>query len=264
MPEATLAQELANPPKPWAKEGDQAEGLRRLVQARGPGWTPMLLAGLRNAGLGPRLLPVLQDFAAARGRLLVVDAARVQVGAAAGLALRYDLEHVLAGDCPLGEACVAASERMWILPAGRALDGGWGAAGRGREVAAALMGIAAGFDEVVLLLPAARASWLRQVPQALGTGSAVVPMAGGAEASTTVLSAIRGGVAEAEIADFHLLILGLGEAAAGRLLSGVAAIAGRHFGARVTGARTLAGAAGGDARTARARAPGTETESGSR
>jgi flagellar biosynthesis protein FlhG len=246
-----------------ARDRDQASGLRRLVQAQGPRWTLMLLAGLRNAEYGAALLAALEDLAREAGRVLVIDAARVQVGAAAGLALRYDLDHVISGDCELADACVRCSDRMWILPAGRAIDGGLVEPARARSVAEAVLTVAAGFEHVVLLLPAARAAWVRILSPVLAEGRAVVPVRGGPEASTAVLSAIRNAVSEAEIGDFHLLFLGLGEATAGRLLSGMAAIANRHFGARVTGARTLAGTVFGAVRTARGRPVGITSESGS-
>lgn len=257
-----MAEDLALVSSAVAREGeDQASGLRRLVQVSGPQWTLVLMAGMRNADVGGKLLPLIDELAREAGRVLVIDAARVQVGAAAGLGLRYDLDHALRGDCDTAEACVQAGERIWILPAGRAMDAAATDAAGARTVAEALVAIGAGFDHVVLLLPAARSSWVRRIASLRDPRRAVVPVWAGPEATTSVLSAIRAGVSDAEIADFHLLFLGLGEATAGRLLSGMAAIAQRHFGARVSGARSFAGGSYRPGRPARARPRGS-TESG--
>jgi len=70
-------------------------------------------------------------------------------------------------------------------------------------------------------------------------------------------------VSDAEIGEFALLFLGLGEATAGRLLSGMAAITLRHFGARVRRARTIADASAGPARSVPGMDPASPSESGS-
>jgi hypothetical protein len=66
---------------------------------------------------------------------------------------------------------------------------------------------------------------------------ALIPVTSGGETSAAVLTAVRQGMGDAQIDTFHLLFLGMGDAAAGRLLSGMAAIAQRHFGARLLAAR---------------------------
>jgi hypothetical protein len=227
---------------------DQASGLRRIFERAAANWTLVLQPALRAGSTAEALAERARLLALHRGATLVIDASRTQVAAALGLRLRYDLEHVLAGDCEIGEACAGAGGELWVLPAARALDIAAADEPHARRVAEALQAIAGGMREVVLVLPSSRISWLRRNPLVSGLREAVVPVYGSADTGTAVLTTVRQAVADLDIAEFHLLFLGMGEATAGRLLAAMAAIASRHFGATLHAAGPMgvpAGAPGG-------------------
>lgn len=219
-----------------ALPADQASGLRRLFEAAVPQCTLVLIPALRSPIAAAALATRARQCAALQGPTLVVDAARTQVAVALNLKLRYDLDHALTGDCDLAEACVRADEHLWVLPAARALDHAVTDAAQARRAANAVEALAGDMRHVMIVLPASRASWLTHLPAALRSGAALIPVANGGETSAAVLTAVRQGISEAQIDTFHLLFLGMGEAAAGRLLSGMAAIAQRHFGAKLQAA----------------------------
>jgi len=220
-------------------DADQASGLRRMFGTPAQAWELVLQPALRSELPSQALAARAQDWAREVGPTLVIDAARTQVAMALGLRLRFDLEHALAGDCTSSEACVAASEGLWVLPAARALDHALSDAAHGRRVAQAMDLMAAGMRQVMLILPASRANWVRQFAGPARFASGLIPVSHGAEAGTLVLTAVRQALSEAQIDAFHLLFLGMGEAAAGRLLSGMAAIAHRHFGATLLAAKPV-------------------------
>ena len=223
--------------------GDQASGLRRLFASAAPHCTLVLTPAMRAPAQSQALARRLQAGAAIEGPTLVIDAARSQVALALDLKLRYDLEHALAGDCSLADACASAGPELRILPAARALDNAMADERHARRLAACVEALARDFKRLVLILPAARVAWVRHLAADLRPGAALIPVANGGETSAAVLTAVRQAMGEAQIDTFHLLFLGMGEAAAGRLLSGMAAIAQRHFGARLLAAPSPAEAA---------------------
>ena len=222
-----------------AASEDQASGLRRLFDRRAMRWQLVLQPTVRCAMHAQALADRVRDLAAHDGATLVIDAARSQVALPLGLRLRYDLEHVLAGDCAIADTCVRAVPELWVLPAARALDRAAADEHHAARVAAALESMASEMRQTVLLLPAGRVAWLRHLPQSVRPREALVPILHNADASAAVLTAVRMAVSEAEIDTFRLLFLGMGEAAAGRLLSAMAAIAQRHFGATLLAAEAL-------------------------
>lgn len=209
---------------------DQASGLRQIFDQLLLPWGLVLQPTLRSAAHAQALADRAQRLAAQTGATLLIDAARSQVALPLGLRLRYDLEHVLAGDCDIADACVAATQTLWVLPAARALDRAGCDERHAVEVATAIQSVATDMRRAILILPAARVSWIRHLPCELRPRQALIPVHHNADASAAVLTTIRQ-ASEAEIDTFRLLFLGMGEAAAGRLLSGMAAIAQRHFGA---------------------------------
>lgn len=215
---------------------DQASGLRRILEQRSRRWLLVLQPTARSDVHAQALAQRGLQMAAVSGATLLIDAARSQVGLTLGLRLRYDLEHVLAGDCQIAEACLAATPALWVLPAARALDAAGSDERHAARVAGALRTVAADMRQALLILPAARVSWLRHLPPQMRPREALIPVLHNAEASAAVLTAVRTAASEAEIDTFHLLFLGMGEAAAGRLLSGMAAIAQRYFGATLLAA----------------------------
>jgi hypothetical protein len=228
------------PVRTGAAEGDQASGLRRIFERLPAHWTLVLQPPLRAGDTAEALAARARLLALHRGATLVVDASRTQVAAALGLRLRYDLDHALAGDCSIGEACAGAGGSLWVLPAARALDMAVSDHLRADRVAEALQAVAVGMREVVVVLPAARMPWVRRCAPLREVGEAVIPVYGSADAGTAVLTTIRQAVSDLEIGTFHLLFLGMGEATAGRLLAAMAAIARRHFGATLLAAKPLA------------------------
>jgi len=220
-------------------EADQASGLRRIFDQLPVRWSLVLQPSMRSDNQADALAGRARQWATHAGPTLVIDAARSQVALALGLRLRYDLEHALAGDCDLGDACAAAGNSLWVLPAARALDAAFADERRAEPVASALQSIAREMRQAMLILPAARVSWVRHFPEIVRERQALIPVSRGADASTAVLTAVRRAMSDAEIDTFHLLFLGMGDAAAGRLLSGMAAIAHRHFGATLIAAKPV-------------------------
>jgi len=113
---------------------DQANGLRRLFGAP----TPCLLSVA-----GPGVTPVTVDLAAALARLgrrvLLLDRSRGEAASACGLAVRYELAHVIAGDKAWRDVVLGGPDGIAIMPAARALD----ALDRdGRDWQAAITGLA--------------------------------------------------------------------------------------------------------------------------
>jgi hypothetical protein len=219
---------------------DQASGLRRMFDPGTPRCTLVLTPALRSAVQAEAIAARARQYAAHEGPTLVIDAARTQVAVALDLKLRFDLEHALAGDCAVDEACVAAGDGLWVLPAARALDGAMADERAARRVASAIQSLTREMQRVLFVLPASRAVWIRYLPAWMRQREALVPVTNGGETSAAVLTAVRQGMGDAEIDTFHLLFLGMGDAAAGRLLSGMAAIAQRHFGATLLAAKPLA------------------------
>ena len=154
--------EASNPVLAGAVEGDQASGLRRMFERLPAHWTLVLQPPLRTGNTAEALAARARLLALRRGATLVVDASRTQVAAALGLRLRYDLDHALAGDCSIGEACAGAGGSLWVLPAARALDMAVSDHQHGNRVAEALQSVAVGMHEVMVVLPAARLAWVRR------------------------------------------------------------------------------------------------------
>jgi len=218
---------------------DQASGLRKILGRLSMRWRLVLQPTARSAIHAQALAERAHRLAAHEGTTLVIDAARSQVALLLGLRLRYDLQHVLTGDCEIADACVPASQFLWVLPAARALDLAGGDEQHAARVAAAIYSVAADMRRAIVILPAARVSWIRHLPQEVRPRQALIPVAHNADASAAVLTAVRLAASEAEIDTFRLLFLGMGEAAAGRLLSAMAAIAQRHFGATLLAAEPV-------------------------
>ncbi|SPE19404.1 hypothetical protein SBBP1_100039 [Burkholderiales bacterium] len=231
--------EGSGPELSFDTELDQASGLRRIFDQLPVRWSLVLQPSTRSGVHASALAGRARQLAADGGDTLVIDAARSQVALPLGLRLRYDLQHALAGDCEIGDACVAATEAIWVLPAARALDKACTDERHASRVAAAVHTVARDMRQAMLILPAARVSWIHRLPELVRLRQALIPVLRGADAGAAVLTAVSQAVSEAQIDTFHLLFLGMGEAAAGRLLSGMAAIAQRHFGATLLAAKPL-------------------------
>ena len=212
---------------------DQAAGLRRIFAHAPVQWSLVLQPAARSESGARGLADRARQLAAQFGHTLVIDCARTQLAASMGMALRYDLEHVLASDCALEDACLAAEKFLWVLPAAKALDAAYADKHHAQTVALAIQAVASAMRHVMLVLPATRVSWIENLPGLQNAREALIPVVRGADSGAAVLTAVRQAAGEAQIDTFHLLFLGMPEAGAGRLLTGLAAIAQRHFGARL-------------------------------
>jgi hypothetical protein len=216
---------------------DQAAGLRALFGKPGAAWEVLLQLAVRHPDQAQNIAEHARERARTGSGLMVVDLARAQVGLALGLRQRYDLDHALSGECRPEEVCGDAGEGLFVLPAARALDNALADPAHGERLIAAIGELARTRGPVLLIMPAARMGWLATLPSALRPDSAELLVPPGRDAAAAVLSSVRIAASEAHIGTFHLFFPGLGIAAAGRLHSGLAAIARRHFGVRLLAVR---------------------------
>jgi hypothetical protein len=215
---------------------DQASGLRALFRDVPAQWTLIVQPSVRCEQLADNLARRARLLAEQNGATLLIDAARTQVAASMGLRLRFDVAHAMAGDCDIGEVCTSGGESLWVMPAARAWDLAAEDEHYGLRLGAAFAAMSTGMRNGVLVVPAARIGCLKYLPEEMRVRQALVPVSHGSEYGSAVLTAIRLAASEAGIDTFHLLFLGMSGAAAGRLLSGMAAIAKRHFGATLLAA----------------------------
>ena len=101
--------------------GDQAEGLRRILsfsRAR----TIAVVAGTRGAGATSCVVNLGAALSAQGRRVLIVDEnfSSQNVAQSLGVRPRFDLKHVIAGDCRLGDALLKAPAGLTLLAASRA------------------------------------------------------------------------------------------------------------------------------------------------
>lgn len=100
---------------------DQAAGLRRLLGPKRLRIAPIVAA---SAGMGKTMFVI--NFAAAAQRrglkVLVLDQTYGDIADALGLRPRYDLLHVLNGDCQLSSVALKGPDSVWIIPAPRGID----------------------------------------------------------------------------------------------------------------------------------------------
>jgi hypothetical protein len=116
---ARLAQSaIRNPQSP---PGDQAATLRQLFARRSARLLPVLLPQGAHEVRASWIARLAQGFARQGERTLLVDATRLQIAAALGLRARFDLAHVLNGDCALDAALLDAGINLAVLPAACAL-----------------------------------------------------------------------------------------------------------------------------------------------
>lgn len=185
-----------------AREADQAEGLRRLFGVVPARLVPVLVdpanASLQVASIGR----LAQACASAGQRTLVVDCARAQVAASLGLRARFDLLHVLRGECGLEHARLDAGANLAVLPAARAVGQARGAE---VELMTLLSAVAQGpfaADLVLMTVEPAHASLLRVGEQ---RGEVVAPMPRQRAAWSGLLRALGAFTDKTDIAGFRLL-----------------------------------------------------------
>lgn len=191
--------------------GDQAAGLRRLFAARGVRLLPVLVPEARCDTRAVWLTKLAEGFARQGSRTLVVDAARVQIAAAIGLRARYDLLHVMRGECAVDAALLDAAPGLAVLPAARALETALECKFALGDLIADCSALRARFDLVLLLAPAVFAPLLP-------AGDVLVPVQPKRSDVAAVLAELRRAHELAENLEFRLLFLGIDEAPASTLV----------------------------------------------
>lgn len=186
---------------------DQAAGLRRIFARRAVRMLPVLVPETHCASRAVWLTKLAEGFARHGSRTLVIDAARVQVAATAGLRARFDLLHALRGECAADAVLLEAAPGLAVLPAARAFEQALQARMSLADLISAGRASGRSFDLVLLLLPAAYAALLPP-------GEVLVPVQPTRSDVAAALGELRRANELAENLEFRLLFLGIEDAAA--------------------------------------------------
>lgn len=189
---------------------DQAAGLRRMFSRRSVRVLPVLIPPRRCDTRAVWLTKLAEGFARQGNRMLVIDAARVQVAAAIGLRARFDLLHALRGECALEAVLLDAAPGLAVLPAARALEQAARQRQSLQDILAACRRLNTQTDLVLVLLPAEHAT-------VLPAGDALVPVQATRDDVGAALADIRRAHELADNVAFRLLFLGIEEGAAATL-----------------------------------------------
>lgn len=225
---------------PQSEPRDQAAGLRRLFARPSLRVLPVLVPAPRCPQRNAWLARLARAFAAAGSRTLVLDASRAQLATTFGLKARFDLLHVLRGECAIAQARLDIDPGLALLPAVRAFDD---AVQRRRSLAELIAGAApaGGFDLAIALLAAPHVALFAEAPAEIA-----VPVAPNARDVAAALDAVRKCGQRADSAGFRWLFLGMDETAAATLARRLAATAQAwtaaplRYGAAARGARDAA------------------------
>lgn len=134
-------------------EADQAQGLRRLF---GPPVLRVLpLCCDDDDGFAQFAGTLAASAVAAGRRVVLLDGDRGRIAPTLGLKARWDLLHVLSGECDIDAAMLADPRGFAVLPAARGLDALDDRADAERMLAA-FGAVGDGHDLVILAAPAAR------------------------------------------------------------------------------------------------------------
>lgn len=132
---------------------DQASTLRSLFARPTCALLPVLVPGIHDVARTRWLAQLAQALARSGRRTLAIDAARLQVAAFLGLRARFDLLHVLRGECPLAAAALASGPDLAVLPAARAFETADAERIDVFALVEAAIGSETAFDLVLLMLP---------------------------------------------------------------------------------------------------------------
>lgn len=197
---------------------DQAAGLRRLFGAASARMLPLLLPARADAcqRYAPWLARLAAAFAQAGQRCVLVDATRAQIAAAMGLRARFDLAHVVSGECQATAARLQAEDALSVLPASRAAADALATSAPAQRFAHWLAPALAQGTEIVLLACTPLHAAL------LADGAVAVPVLADRNAlgaSLQALADVAGPGAASQYArlTFRLLFLGMEPAAAATL-----------------------------------------------
>jgi len=202
---------------------DQAAGLRRLFAPRGPRFVPILVPAGENNWHATWIARLAEAFVRAGDRTLLADAARLQIAASLGLRARFDLAHVLAGECTIDQLLLDAAPQLTVFPASRALEHSADHAGLTRAVAAVAYA-----REIDLVLLALRAEHTPLIAGEMSPPEYWLPMGREADAQRAALHALRVARDTGDIETFRLLFPGMDAAAAATLFSRLAASGARQ------------------------------------
>ncbi|HEU0202239.1 MAG TPA: hypothetical protein VFR86_17645 [Burkholderiaceae bacterium] len=205
---------------------DQAATLRRLFRTPAPRVLPVIITD--HISFARWFAPLAGAFARAGERTLVLDGARMQTAAAFGHRARFELAHVLAGDCAPAQALIAAAPRLVVVPAARAFN----AAGAGTRLDDLLRAFApsvaprAAPDLLLLALVPAQAHLLA------GLGAcALLPLPPDLAALRGAINAARSARESGDMRGFRLLFPGMPAASAASLFDRLAVPVRRRVGA---------------------------------
>jgi flagellar biosynthesis protein FlhG len=187
--------------EPRARDSDQAAGLRRLFGVAPARLAPVLVDTQGAASQVASIVRLAQACARIGERTLVLDCARVQVAASLGLRARFDLLHVLRGDCNLEQVRLDAGLNLGIIPAARALAQARGAEAEFMALLGALANGPLAADLVLLILDAPQAILLRTAIR----GEVIVPIARERSTWSDLLRSLARLANRTDIAGFRLL-----------------------------------------------------------
>ncbi|MFT4099906.1 MAG: hypothetical protein QM674_02510 [Burkholderiaceae bacterium] len=132
---------------------DQAAGLRRLFAQRNVRVLPLISldGGGDQIGFVVNLAAALAQLGQ---RTLLLDAERGQVAPLLGLRARYDLIHLLSGDCRFKQVALRARDGFWVMPAVRGLADVVRRNAPARDLFAGFGNLPEAFDTVLAYAPA--------------------------------------------------------------------------------------------------------------
>ena len=210
-------------------QADQAQGLRKLF--RQPGVRVLPLFGARErVAASVNLAAALM---AVGSRPIIVDAGRGEIADALGLAVRYELRHLLQGEKNFDEVALLASCGARVLPAQRGIDMLVGSTNRGAGNGDALFGAFANIADPadIVLLNAPDAIAAATLPSV--TGEVLVVVTPSADALTTAYSNIKTLAATHGVARFRTLVMKADAGAAQDIHARIAMLARERLGVDV-------------------------------
>lgn len=204
---------------------DQAHGLRELFGQPGVRVLPLFGARERIAAS----VNLAAALVSAGSRAVIVDAGRGEVADAMGLAVRYELRHLLQGEKSFDDVALLASSGARLVPAARGIEMLAVTPGNGDALFGAFANIAEPADIVLLNAPDAVAA--ATLPSVAGEVLVVVTPA--ADALTAAYSHIKALATTHGVARFRTLIMKADDGAARDIHARIAMLARERLGVDV-------------------------------
>ena len=202
-----------------ARDADQAAGLRRIFGVAPARLAPILIHPGHVASQVASIVLLAQACARSGERTLVVDCARAQIAASLGLRARFDLVHVVRGECRVEQALLDAGPNLSVVAAARAAAETRAAPSEFLALLATLSHGARSTDLVLMIMESAQATLLRAAD---GQGEIIVPMPRGRDAWSDLLRTLATFDDRVDIAGFRLLFPAWDAGTAARLYSELA------------------------------------------